>query len=257
VRGAVVAVSLAGSVSLVAYRRRTLTLDGAFAATAVGATVFARAGIPGAGALIAFFISSSVLSRVREANKGRGDLAQAKGARRDAWQVLANGGVAAVCAVLGWRDGLVGALATAAADTWATEVGLLYGARPRLITTFQPVEAGTSGGITVQGLLASVGGAAVVAAAWRCCRGETAGPGTSVMAGVAGALADSLLGATLQGVFRCRACGAVLETPRGHQAELLRGYGWIDNDVVNLLATCAGASVGMLVWRIYRTRRSR
>jgi uncharacterized protein (TIGR00297 family) len=246
-------VLLASAVAWLAYQRRTLTLDGAVAATAVGALVFGRAGLPGAGALLAFFVSSSALSRLGLSRKA---LAQAKGARRDATQVLANGGAATVCAVAGWPGGLVGALAAAAADTWATEVGLLFGGTPRLLTTLERVEAGRSGGVSAQGLLASAGGALVVGFGWRACGGNAAGPRTAVVAGFSGAIADSLLGATVQALYRCRDCGRLLEAPHGHGAELLRGYRWVNNDVVNAVSTSAGAVVGAAMWRRHRTRRS-
>ena len=58
--------------------------------------MLARGGLPAAGALVAFFVTSSALGRYKARAKARrGVLAQAKGGRRDAWQVLANGGAGA------------------------------------------------------------------------------------------------------------------------------------------------------------------
>src|SRR5581483_8231219 len=107
-----------------------------------------------------------------------------------------------------WDGGFVGALATAAADTWATEIGVRLGGRPRQVTTFAEVDAGVSGGITLHGSLGSVTGALLVGTCWRLCGGDAAGPRTALAAGVAGALLDSLLGATVQAMYRCRQCGA-------------------------------------------------
>ncbi|MBV9543212.1 MAG: DUF92 domain-containing protein, partial [Chloroflexi bacterium] len=248
-------IASASVISLVAYRRRTLTVDGAVAAAGVGAIVFARMGLRGAGALLAFFISSSALSRLSRPEPG--GFKQAKGARRDASQVLANGGVATVCAFMGWRSAFVGALATAAADTWATEIGMRFGGTPRLVTTLRRVEAGTSGGMTLAGLLASLGGAATVSAVWSVLGGGAAALKPALIAGVAGALADSLLGATAQGLYRCSKCGALLESVGTHEAELLRGSRWVNNDVVNAGATLIGAVFAAALSRIHRTRRSR
>src|ERR1700736_3142304 len=71
------------SVAATAYWRRALTLDGALGAAVVGGVVFARGGGPAAGALLVFFSTSSVLSRVGPTRKHTAAMAQAKGARRD------------------------------------------------------------------------------------------------------------------------------------------------------------------------------
>src|SRR5207248_1973783 len=114
---------------------------------------FARGGLPAAAALLAFFASSSALSRFGESRKRALPLAQAKGAQRDVWQVFANGFVATVSLAIGRDEAFLGALAAAGADTWATELGMLASTPPRLITTLHRVEAGTSGGVTPVGLL--------------------------------------------------------------------------------------------------------
>ena len=248
------AAALGGGVAGVAYWRRALTLDGAVAAAVVGGLVFFSGGLPAAASLLAFFGSSSALSRVGQSRKASGPLAQAKGARRDAWQVLANGGVATVCISLRQRPAFVGSLAAAAADTWATELGMLAGRRPRLITTLEAVEAGTSGGITPEGLAAGIGGAVVVGLAWSVFGGHGAGVPEALIAGASGSLVDSVLGGTLQALYRCEACGAVSEEPHhrscGQPARLVRGHLWITNDTVNALATLAGATIAsVLCWR--------
>ncbi len=244
---------LGGGVGFAAYRRGALTLDGALGAAVVGCVVFARGGIPAAGALLAFFGSSTALSRLGMARKEKAPLAQAKGARRDVWQVLANGGVATVSIGLGGRDGFIGALAAAGADTWATELGLLSKRQPRLITTLRPVDAGTSGGVTPEGLVASLGGALVVGLTWAVLGGGWRGLPVALLAGLGGSLADSLLGATVQALYRCPICGALTEAevhrPCGQSNELERGHRWITNDLVNALSTLAGAVLGAAIWR--------
>ena len=130
--------------------------------------------------------------------------------------MLANGGFATLCITLGRRrggGGFLGALSAAGADTWATELGMLARRSPRLITTLRPVVAGTSGGITPEGLLASLAGATSVGAAWSLLGGGSRGVPVAVVAGMCGSLVDSLLGATLQALYRCPACGALIEEP--------------------------------------------
>ena len=248
---------LGGGVGFAAYRRGALTLNGALGAAVVGGIVFARGGAPAAGALLAFFGSSTALSRLGTTRKEHAPLAQAKGARRDVWQVLANGGAATLCIGLGGPrqggGGLVGALAVAAADTWATELGLLSTRQPRLITTLSPVAAGTSGGITPEGLAASVGGALVVGLTWVMLGGARRGLPVALLAGLGGSLMDSLLGATVQALYRCPRCGVLTESevhrPCRQFPELVRGHPWITNDAVNALSTLTGAAIGGALWR--------
>jgi uncharacterized protein (TIGR00297 family) len=259
----------AAAVGLAGWWQGALTADGAAAATAVGGAVLGRGGPPAAVALVTFFVSGSALSRFKSgAKERRGVLAQAKGGRRDAAQVLANGGSAALCLALLGRRGqapFLGALATAAADTWATELGLLARRRPRLITSGRPVGPGTSGGVTPEGSLASLAGALTTGAAYAATawlQGRLLGPRDdaaargaaartvllAAVAGTAGAGVDSLLGATVQGAYWCPVCAQPTETPVhprcGQPTRLVGGRRWIDNDAVNALATAAGALSG-------------
>ncbi len=242
--------ALGVAIAALAYSRRTLTLDGAVAAAGVGCLTFALGGLPAAGALLSFFGSSSALSRVGDARKRALPLAQSKGSQRDAWQVLANGGVATLCVVAGQPRGMVGALAAASADTWATELGLLATAPPRRITTLERVPAGTSGGVTLQGLGASVGGALVVGLGHALLGGGWSSVRRALAGGLGGALVDSLLGATLQAAYWCPRCQVptedALHAPCNAPTRLRGGFAWMTNDTVNLLATLSGAAIALV-----------
>jgi uncharacterized protein (TIGR00297 family) len=206
--------------------------------------------------MIAFFVASSALSRFRAAQKeARTGGVVAKGGERDAAQVLANGGLFALAAVgslaypspLWWAAG-AGALAAATADTWGTEIGTLVGHPPRSILDGRVVPPGTSGGVTLVGTLASLGGAAflalvVAAAGWGR---ETA---LAVLAGgFGGALADSLLGATLQARRWCDRCERGTERDVhdcGSPSRPAGGVRWLGNDAVNALSGLAGAILAL------------
>lgn len=222
-----------------------LTGGGLAAALAVGGAVAASLGWRGAALLLAFFVSGSLLTQW----SGGG------GGQRNARQVLANGGVAAAGAVLGRWEIAAGALAAAAADTWATEIGSFSPSAPRLITTWSPVSRGASGGITLLGTAGGVTGAVVMAVLagvlWP--RSTAAGSAVMATAGVVGMLVDSVLGATAQGLFECPDCGARSERAGAvcHEpVRRIRGWVWLDNDAVNLAGTLAGAGTAVLGLRL-------
>jgi uncharacterized protein (TIGR00297 family) len=253
---------LAAAVAFLAHRLGSLTRGGAGAAVLVGGLTFGAGGVLAGALLLLFFVSSSLLSRLGRRRK-RGVAAQfEKSGRRDQGQVLANGSVAAALAVAygvtgepGMLVGLAGALAAVNADTWATEIGVLSRSRPRLITTWRPTEPGTSGAVSALGVMAAAAGAGLIgfAAGWGIGSPQVAA--AVLAAGFLGATADSVLGATVQAIYFCPACGK--ETERhplhgcGTATTRLRGWSWLRNDGVNLAASlvgaCAAAGIGFLV----------
>jgi uncharacterized protein (TIGR00297 family) len=239
-------------ISLAAWRASLLTRNGAAAACLVGLGLLGGQGWPGAAILMAFFVPTSLVSRLLPDATARFD---AKEGPRDGWQVAANGGAAALAALMFRHQaaGLVvaaGALAAAAADTWATSWGAGSRRPPRSILTFSTVPAGSSGGVSWRGSAGGACGGAVVAlvAAW--CSG-TAGVGLiTFLCGIGGMLLDSLLGAALQGRFVCPRCE--LSTERrihrcGSRTRPVGGVAWLGNDGVNLLTTSGAALAAWLL----------
>jgi uncharacterized protein (TIGR00297 family) len=175
-----------------------------------------------------------------------------KGSRRDAVQVLANGIVFALAAILStwfspdtWQSIGAGAIAAATADTWSTEIGTVAGKRPRSVLTWRVVQPGTSGGVTIAGLVSALVAAMLAAAAASGMNWKTPMHAV-VLGGVAGSLFDSLLGAAAQERRWCTNCQRVTErrlhacgTPTTHRD----GIAGFDNDVVNLLGIIAGAAI--------------
>ena len=175
-----------------------------------------------------------------------------KSSTRDWGQVLANGGVAGLIAILSWLFPLhefyplyLGALAAATADTWGTEIGVLTKGETISILSFKSVEPGTSGGISEYGTVGGAIGAAVVALSGYPWYTELRTTLVVVAAGVAGSLIDSLLGAALQVQHKCGVCGKITEREMhcGQTSELHRGVRWIGNDVVNGVCALVGALV--------------
>jgi len=260
----------------VSYQKQALTFSGMIGAAITGTLIFGFGGWTWGLLLIAFFVSSSVLSHYHRGEKAGLAEKFAKGHQRDIGQALANGGWGAVLAVafgftpnsLFWVA-FVGAMASVAADTWATELGVLSRSQPRLITTGKPVPVGTSGGVSALGTIATMAGGFFIGLVafllHELVSVATSGPlrwvdflivGVGVVGGLAGSLFDSLLGATVQGIYYCDRCAKETEKTRhgcGQVTHLVRGYRWLSNDLVNLLSSVVGsivvAAVAWFGWR--------
>jgi uncharacterized protein (TIGR00297 family) len=254
-------------IGVLGYRRGALSGSGVAGAIITGTLIFGLGGWGWGALLVAFFISSSALSFYRAREKEGLAEKFAKGNRRDLGQALANGGLAVLLAVLSqlfpsgreihgmvWFVACAGAMAAVNADTWATELGVLSPRPPRLITTGQQVEVGTSGGVTALGLAASLGGALFIGLlgglGLLVMRQGWADAGVLLLAatagGLIGSLFDSLLGATVQAIYWCGTCQK--ETERkvhrcGTGTRLQRGWSWLGNDQVNFFASAVGALV--------------
>ena len=199
--------------------------------------------------IVAFFGTSVALTRLplegREPHKPR-----------DAWQVLANGGLATVGVLLAaidtfeWRlvDALAfygGAIAAATADTWATEIGTRLGGLPRDVINGNTLRKGESGGITGIGTLAAAAGALMIGLI-----AVTIPPdrpddwvalGHVTLAGWLGAMVDSFLGSAVQTHYRCRICGVETESPTHCETDAAPRRGFLSNNQVNWACTAVGA----------------
>ena len=166
---------LAILIAFLAWRAGSLSKSGAWAAVVTGGLIFGLGGLFWAILLLLFFVSSSALTRAFSQRKASLAEKFSKGGKRDWGQVLANGGLGALLAIgnlilpnqpwfpheVLWLA-FAGAMAAVNADTWSTELGVLSPVPPRMITTGQKVERGTSGGVTLAGIFASLGGAALI-----------------------------------------------------------------------------------------------
>jgi uncharacterized protein (TIGR00297 family) len=217
------------------WRAGKLTTAAVWTGGALGLLIFGGSGFGGLALLALFFGLGTAASGWRVADKRRLGLAEENRGRRTAGQVLANAGVAGLLGLLAWqwppaaplaRLMLAGSFAAATADTLASELGNVYGRRYYNILTLRPDARGLNGVVSLEGTALGLAGTAGLAAGY--CLGFGWGPafGWLLVAGTAGNLVDSVLGATLE----------------------RRGY--LRNNAVNFFNTLTGALVagGLGYW---------
>ena len=251
---------LAAIIAYLAHRMRSLNQHGAIAATIVGTVVFGVGGLQWAILLLIFFITSSVLSRLFKKRKQGLDEKFSKGHQRDAGQVFGNGGLATAFVLVhflypestvGWV-GFAASLAAVNADTWATELGVLNPTSPRMITDLRKrVEKGTSGGVSLFGTFASLLGASAIALAAAVFSNDWSLVFVISLAGLAGSLFDSLIGATVQAMYYCPTDKKETEKHPFHTCGTktihIRGWKWLNNDWVNFACGAFGIMIALLL----------
>lgn len=255
--------ALAATIAVLSYRVRFLEASGAIATFVLGTIIYGLGGWRFSLPILAFFVLSSLLSKFRARRKDAASEKFQKGSRRDFGQVLANGGVAGVLVVLWylqpeplWYFLYLGAVAAVTADTWATEIGVLSSKPPRLITSWQAVSTGTSGAVSILGLMGAVLGALCIAILGWFVQGRApayqlglTGIVLIALGGVLAHLFDSFLGATIQAQQRCSVCSKVSEK-KGECCGVVRqphsGWPWVNNDIVNAVCGACGTLIVFL-----------
>jgi uncharacterized protein (TIGR00297 family) len=250
-------------IAMLAYWRGSLGPSGVLGALIVGTLIFGLGGWIWGILLGIFFVSSSAFSHYKETEKRQAAEKFDKGHRRDFGQAMANGGLGSVIALFSvifpspiWFPLFIGVIATVTADTWATELGTLAKNPPRLITNGNVVEVGTSGGVTLLGIIVSLCGGLLIGLAAGLLSPEIGVIVALILGGVGGligSLFDSLLGATVQQIYYCDVCQK--ETERkihkcGHETRPLRGWEWLNNDLVNLIASLVGGVTAAVFWLV-------
>ncbi len=233
----VIALAVTVAFGYASYALETASIAGMLTGILLGLLTIVLGGYGWFAVLISFFAIGGLSTKFRYERKTELGVAEDNNGARGSGNVLGNAAVALV-AVLGYAASdagflprepelflfaFAGSIATAMSDTLSSEIGSVFD-RPRLITTLEPVDPGTDGGVTWQGELAGVVGAAVVAAIAYGLFSDIGLVGAAIIvaAGIAGMTVDSLLGATLEGSI-------------------------LGNQGVNFLATLSGALVSALL----------
>ncbi|KAF7838625.1 protein PGR [Senna tora] len=262
-----IAISLALFIAARAYKRKSLSLSGAVSGFVVMA-IHIFVGYRFGAMLLAFFFSSSKLTKMGEERKRKVDPEFKEGGQRNWIQVLCNSGISTVLVITVWKltegrdkclnskdstlitsliGGVIGHYSCCNGDTWSSELGILSDDQPRLITTFKPVRRGTNGGVTKAGLLAAAAAGSIIGLSFVLVGLLTARCDSdialkqllvipiSTLAGLFGSLIDSLLGATLQFTGFCSVRNKIVGKP-GPTVKKISGLSILDNNAVNFVS---------------------
>lgn len=221
-------------VAFVGWLARTVTIPGAVTGACIGTLVVAGAGWAGWALLMLTFVLASASTRIGHARKTRAGIAEDRGGRRGAGNALANTGIAAWASAvaIGLPDPTpawlvaAAALATAGSDTVASEIGKAYGRTTWLLTQFARVPPGTTGAVSLEGTVAGLVAATLLAGA-----GAWLGlvpvwtVGIIAFAATLASLAEGVLGSTLE------------------------DRGILNNDTLNFVNAAIGAGLTVGIWR--------
>jgi uncharacterized protein (TIGR00297 family) len=249
---------LALLISILSLKMKFLTRGGSIATFTLAFLIYGFGGWQWTIPILSFFISSSILSNIRERRNPSAGSSFEKPGARDFYQVFANGGLGGMLVVVNyiypdkiWYLIYAGIIASSCADTWATEIGTMSLHKTYDILKLKTVEQGTSGGVSFVGFAGAMLGAifiSLISALW------TVKSGMSYIisftsAGFAASIIDSVLGASIQVQYRCQQCNRIVDNQIhcGRNALKFRGIKWINNDFVNL---AAGVSGGIIVFTI-------
>lgn len=193
--------------AIAAAAKRKLTIAGSVTGLIVGVLVYTGCGSTALALLIVFFISGTVVTQIGFRQKQNYGMAERDKGRRTAGQVLANGGLAALLSAMAilmpgqssvFLLMTAGSLAAATADTLSSELGTLYGRRFYNILTLRKDQRGLDGVVSIEGTLIGIAGAILIALLYALGTDWNLNFPRIVIAGTAGNLVDSILGAALE-----------------------------------------------------------
>jgi len=220
------------AISWLGYRARTVSLSGWLGGAAIGIVIFAAGGAFAWTFLFLTFVVATVSSRVGLKRKTALGIAEEKGGRRGAGNAFANCGVAAIAAVMAVTTpypaesllAFAAALTAGGSDTVASEIGKAWGRSPFLITTLRRVPAGTPGAMSIQGTMAGIVAAGVLA----------------FVAHVGGLVTVR----AILPIVIASTVGAAIESVLGATAE---PAGMLNNDMLNFINTAVAAVVAIAI----------
>lgn len=233
---------------------RMVTLSATLLAIFLGIGIYAMVGISLLLAVFTFFISGSLISKISNDKKKEAICLHKRKGSRTWIQVLANtlpAFIFSICYCCSWCDGFIYAsyvcLATANADTFASEIGMLSKHQPISIRTFKPLERGLSGGISFLGSCGSMLGSLLIALF------TIEFPNTHIfiitfLMGIVGSFLDSVLGAFIQVKYVTENGKITEDNKKNNKYSIYSGVSWVNNDVVNFLSIFIAGMVSLMLF---------
>lgn len=218
---------------------KALTVSGTVSAVILGLTVYFCTGFAGILPLVVFLGGSMLLSRLETENPVSSD--EKRGRPRDRMQVLSNGGIYGLCAILYALTGdyyflicMSVSISVSTCDTWSSEAGTRLSSLTFDPFRFRRVRAGVSGGISIAGTLTGIAGAGLMTLLTCFAFAFLSKHALIFTAGITGMLLDSLFGSLLQKKYLDNNSGEWVDSSANYSGE--RGLSFITNDMVNLLS---------------------
>ncbi len=237
-----------------AGEKKVLTRGGILCAVLVDIVISVFFGNLGFLALLLFLMLGVASDKVKNFKKEK------KSECRTCFQVFANAGPAAVCAVCygvcahpAFLVGFLAALGEALADTLSSGIG----SRDRRVYDLfrmKKCEVGMSGGMSVLGTASGALGAALMMLLGRLFV-EISVP-LLIVGGCAaflGCIFDSLLGSLVQIKYRCDVCQKITER-KVHcekKTSRVRGFAFFDNDMVNFFSSFFAAALAVVISALF------
>lgn len=227
----------------VVYHKKWLSMAGTTAAVLLGSMIIFSVGHLYLIPISIFFIVGSLTSKLHPKSK------DASG--RNAIQVFANGLVAVLCMIayaMTKNDVFMlasfASVAVSFADTISSDIGIYFKHKTYDITTMRTIKVGLSGGISLVGTLAGLLGSLIFAfLVGYIFNLEYKESIIIAIAGTLGMIIDSILGSLWQAKYEQN--DDITEEKTSTNL-LIKGYSWLNNDGVNLLANAI--VVGLIIW---------
>lgn len=216
-----------------------LSLSGSASAFLLGTLTWRAFGPSGFLLAAAYFILGTAATKVKIAEKEAQGIAEKRKGRRGPGSVIGSSAAACVCALLSingvggaafsrlWELGFVACFCTKLNDTVSSEIGKAYGKTTYLVTTLKAVPRGTEGAVSAEGTFAGLI-ASILLASIACIMGQISKTEVAicVLASQIANFGESLIGAAFQGK---------------------EGFGWLNNDAVNVINISMGSILAILM----------
>lgn len=237
-----------------AFHKKSITVDGASFAILTASILYAFGGILLGISLLIFFITGSIVSKIKNNRKEEAERLQENSEARNWVQVICNSLPATILAVIYFfhREQPIylilafSVFSAAAADTFSSELGMLYKGKVYHILTGKEIARGLSGGVSLGGFAASILGSALLSIP-AFLTFQWVGFFYVLVLGILGGILDSVIGALFQRKYLTKN-GTIQEMKTNQDDKLIKGFYLFSNHMVNLLSLTLIPLVGIAVY---------